>query len=56
MEPALQGLLSHLMDSSQHAKLVTTVAPADTLVEFRGGPLTGSLMVGWRDGCASEGL
>ena len=57
MEPALQGLLTFLTDSTRNSQLFTTVAAADTLGELVGGPLTGALVnVGRRPGHPSDGL
>lgn len=44
MEPALQGLITYLTDSSANTQLFTILALVDTIAEFTGGPLTASLM------------
>lgn len=44
LEPALQGLLTYLTESSRNAQLFITVAIADTMGELVGGPLTAQLM------------
>ncbi|MCJ1251903.1 hypothetical protein MMC30_009141 [Trapelia coarctata] len=44
IEPALQGLITYLTDSSANTQLFTILALVDTVAEFTGGPLTTSLM------------
>jgi hypothetical protein len=57
LEPALQGLVTYLTDSSENAQLFTTVALCDTLAELTGGPLTARLLaIGRRDGHPSDGI
>lgn len=40
IEPALQGVLTFLTNSSENGRLITTVVIADTLAELTGGPMT----------------
>lgn len=57
IEPALQGFLTFLTDSSENGRLFTTVAMADTLAELTGGPVTARLMaIGRSAHTPSEGL
>lgn len=57
IEPALQGLLTFLTNSSKNARLFTTVAMADTLAELTGGPVTARLMaIGRSADTPSEGV
>ena len=44
MEPALQGLITYLTNSSANTQLFAVLALVDTVAEFTGGPLTASLM------------
>ena len=57
IEPALQGLVTFLTDSTRNASLFTTIAVADTMGELTGGPLTARLMaVGRTSDHPSDGL
>ena len=57
IEPALQGFVTFLTDSSRNAQLFTTIVMADTMGELTGGPLTARLMaVGRTSGHPSDGL
>jgi hypothetical protein len=56
LEPALQGLITYLVDSDKTVRLFTTLAVCDTIAEFVGGPVTARLMeIGRRPGHASDG-
>jgi hypothetical protein len=44
MEPALQGLITYLTNSSANTQLFTVLALVDTIAGITGGPLTASLM------------
>lgn len=57
LEPALQGFLTFLRNSSENGRLFTTVAMADTLGELIGGPVTARLMaIGRSAHTPSEGV
>lgn len=56
LEPALQGLITYLVDSDKTVRLFTTLAVCDTIAEFVGGPVTARLMeIGRRPGHTSDG-
>jgi hypothetical protein len=57
LEPALQGLVTFLIDSSQTVQLFSSLAVCDTIAELVGGPMTARLLeIGRRPGHASDGI
>lgn len=57
LEPALQGLVTYLTDSSRNLKLYSILAMCDTAAELISGPLTARLLeIGRRPGHASDGI
>ena len=57
LEPALQGLITYLVNSTQTVELFMTLAVCDTIAELVGGPITAQLMdIGRRPGHASDGI
>jgi hypothetical protein len=57
LEPALQGLVTYLVNSKQTVELFMTLAVCDTIAELVGGPITAQLMdIGRRPGHASDGI